>query len=245
MTDIQTTKEYYVDLLLYQYNNLPKAKATIDLLVGAILVDLLPKDIETAFDLETAIGSQLDIIGEYIGLNRVINATITRDYFTFEDEQNNAAELFGFTNYTDPLLNAEVVLNAYIDASRITSALNDSEYRILLKLKSIINRSNNSMYEISDILYGFFGTDIILYDQLDMSLFYFVKSTISKIILIAASQNILPKPMGVEISIFSLDDPSLAWGFNDYQSAALYEIGFSDYSTGYSNARFLNYNDRV
>jgi hypothetical protein len=101
------------------------------------------------------------------------------------------------------------------------------------------------MYEISDILYGFFGTDIILYDQLDMSLFYFVKSTISKIILITASQNILPKPMGVEISIFSLDDPSLAWGFNDYQSAALYEIGFSDYSTGYSNARFLNYNDRV
>lgn len=125
MTDIQTTKEYYVDLLLYQYNNLPKAKKTIELLVDAVLVDLLPKDIEAAFDLETAIGAQLDIIGEYIGLNRVINTTITRDYFTFEDEQNVADDLFGFTDYTDTLLNAEVVFNAYIDASRITSALND------------------------------------------------------------------------------------------------------------------------
>lgn len=245
MTDLQTTKDYYVDLLLYQYNNKPKAKATIDLLVDAILVDLLPKDIETAFDLETAIGAQLDIIGEYIGLNRVINNTITRDYFTFEDEQNNASDLFGFTDYTNPLLNAEVVLNAYIDASRITSALNDLEYRILLKLKSIINRSNNSMYEISTILYGFFGTDIILYDQLDMSLFYFVKSSISKIILIAYEQKILPKPMGVQLSIFSLDDPSLVWGFNDYQTESQFEIGFSDYIDGYSNAVLLNYNDRV
>jgi hypothetical protein len=245
MTELEDTKTYYVDLLLYQYINQTKARATIATLVEAALCDLLPKTIEQSFDLETAVGAQLDIIGEYIGLVRAIDTTIDRGIFTFQDDQNPAPVLYGFTDYEDPALNVEVLFKQYIDTTNVINVLNDDEYRILLKLKSITNRSNHSLYDINQIVFGLFGTDILVYDQLDMTLSYFVKSNISRIIKIAAEQKLLPKPMGVGINIFALDDPTKVWGFNDYRSDALYSVGFSSYLTGFADARVLNYNDRV
>jgi hypothetical protein len=61
---------YYQDLLIIQYNDKPNALATIDLLVSAVIADLIPIDVGNAFDLETAVGVQLDGIGEYAGVVR-------------------------------------------------------------------------------------------------------------------------------------------------------------------------------
>lgn len=70
-TDLDNMIEYYKDLLLYQYINASRARATIGLLVTQALVDDLPIEMQDSFDVDTAIGPQLDIIGEYVGLSRL------------------------------------------------------------------------------------------------------------------------------------------------------------------------------
>ena len=245
MTDVETTIEYYKDLLLYQYINQPNARLVIGLLCSQAIADLLPISINEAFDIDTAVGPQLDIIGEYIGVNRTINVTLSRDYFTFEDTVIPASTLYGFTDYTDSALNANVTFYEYVDTSKTTSALIDSEYRILLKLKSLCNVSNNSLSEINKILYDFFGTDIVVFDQLDMTMSYFVKSNISRIISIANSQNLLPKPAGVFIGVFTSIDVAKLWGLNDYSQPSYYTTGFSDYTSGFVDSKMLDYTDRI
>lgn len=61
--------EYYSNLLILQYHNKPKAKATIEAVVN-LLPDELIQEVTNGFDLETAVGKQLDILGEYIGTDR-------------------------------------------------------------------------------------------------------------------------------------------------------------------------------
>ena len=63
------TDSYYSNLLILQYHNKPKAKATIEASVS-LLPDSLIQEVTDGFDLNTAVGKQLDILGEYIGLSR-------------------------------------------------------------------------------------------------------------------------------------------------------------------------------
>lgn len=65
-------KDYYANLLIIQYRNLPNARGTIESLVGESYADGLSLDVLNGFDLETAVGEQLDILGKYIGLNRQV-----------------------------------------------------------------------------------------------------------------------------------------------------------------------------
>lgn len=63
------TDSYYSNLLILQYHNKPKAKATIESTVSLLPDDLI-MDVINGFDIETAIGKQLDVLGEYIGIDR-------------------------------------------------------------------------------------------------------------------------------------------------------------------------------
>lgn len=63
-------KEYYADLLISQYTNKERARATIKFLAGLMVMDQIPLDVENAYDIDTAVGDQLDILGKYIGAFR-------------------------------------------------------------------------------------------------------------------------------------------------------------------------------
>lgn len=74
--------EYYSNLLIFQYSNKPKAVATIKATVTPIIMDQLPLTVQDAFDLDTAIGYQLDTIAKYVGVSRSgngFNGPITLD----------------------------------------------------------------------------------------------------------------------------------------------------------------------
>jgi hypothetical protein len=244
MTDLETTIEYYKDLLLYQYINSPNARATVGLLVAQAVVDLLPMEISKAFDIETAVGPQLDILGEYIGFDRNVIDMADREYFTADDYITPITDGFGFTDYSKPSQNSNATFYSYFGNER-TSVLNDAEYRILLKLKILTNISNMSMYDISTMLYAAFGDDLVIGDTYDMTIWYFVASSISRIILIARDNGLLPKPAGVGFGdIFVLNDPAKLWGFKSYISSSGATVGFSSY-TAWADAEFLDYNDGI
>lgn len=244
-TDLETGIEYYKDLLLYQYINAPNARATVGLLVTQALVDLLPVAVDEAFDIETAVGPQLDILGEYIGFDRYVVGVIDRDYFTLDDYITSPSPFYGLTTYTDVTVNADVSMYAYVLYNEANNALEDSEYRFLLKLKIVLNASLNGLHEINDLLFSFFALNLIMIDQRDMSLSYFVLPASARIVLIAADENLLPKPMGVEITgIFQMDDISLLWGLTDYIEDSGFDVGLSTYA-GWTDADVLEYEYRI
>lgn len=63
-------RTYYADLLILQYKGKPKAYATIKLLVDLMVMNQLPLQIMNGFNLDTAVGVQLDVLGKYAGIGR-------------------------------------------------------------------------------------------------------------------------------------------------------------------------------
>lgn len=62
--------DYYANLLILQYKQKPKAYATIQALVQNVIMDQLPIAVQDAFDIDTAEGVQLDVLGKYAGVVR-------------------------------------------------------------------------------------------------------------------------------------------------------------------------------
>ena len=75
--------EYYSSLLPYQTRGLPNAVRQVQLWCDLMTGEGLPQQVVTAFDLDTAIGAQLDVIGKYVGVARNVGLPATRPYFGF------------------------------------------------------------------------------------------------------------------------------------------------------------------
>lgn len=61
---------YYADLLILQYKNKEKAYATIQAFVAPAIMDQLTTQVLNAFQVDSAQGVQLDVIGKYVGVTR-------------------------------------------------------------------------------------------------------------------------------------------------------------------------------
>jgi hypothetical protein len=62
--------EYYTALLIAQYYNKPKAIGTVDAFVRELVADNIYTQVRDGFDLDTAVGNQLDFIGKLRGTSR-------------------------------------------------------------------------------------------------------------------------------------------------------------------------------
>lgn len=79
MTDAELIV-YYKNLLILQYNQLDKASEHIEAIVKQIIIFELIEDVKNGYDIDTAVGVQLDIIGKYLGLERTTFIAIDADY---------------------------------------------------------------------------------------------------------------------------------------------------------------------
>lgn len=61
---------YYANLLILQYRGKTKARESIKTLVTMPIMDQLPLLVQDGFDLTTAAGVQLDVLGQYQGVTR-------------------------------------------------------------------------------------------------------------------------------------------------------------------------------
>lgn len=68
--------DYYADLLILQYKTQPKARATISALTDKVIADGLLLDVINGFNILTAEGKQLDVLGKYIGLSRNVKEKV-------------------------------------------------------------------------------------------------------------------------------------------------------------------------
>lgn len=75
----------YVQTLIFQYANKPKAQGLIAILADQALMNDLATQLASAFVLSQAIGPQLDILGKYIGVNRNVGVNVTPPFFSLWD----------------------------------------------------------------------------------------------------------------------------------------------------------------
>lgn len=196
--------EYYANLLIIQYHDLPKAKAMVTLFVYELVAQGIIFEVRDGFAIETAIGVQLDALAKYIGVDRFFAEQVLNNFFSFvlyDDPDEIYASEVGYCDYTD--LNKPGNFLTYDDILSSTFALTDAEFRTLLKLKILQNNSNHSTGEIVDGVWALFGDTLIPQDNYDMTMNYIVDASILPLIEVAYDKGILPKPMGVAINLIT------------------------------------------
>jgi hypothetical protein len=256
--------QYYGFLLPYQTRGLPNATRQIQLwsylMTGSDLYDQLLN----AFNIDTAVGKQLDVIGKYVGVPRNVGIVLPRAFFglwasaqpdldptlyqgtwnpvtnipalgsgtigewwvtsaagtstspiaatwtvgqvilrigssTFVQFTTDDPNGNGLTSSTNASVNANGVFYSTAYLSGQNSDLSDVQYRTVIKLQIVLNSSNGTLASIMDYLHQFFPGQIALVDNKNMTMDYYVLSTV------ALSKELLsiylPKPMGVGITV--------------------------------------------
>lgn len=112
----------------------------------------------SAFDIDEAIGVQLDALGEWIGRTRIVSQPISGVYFSFD---------------TDGLGWDQGVWQGPYDPDAGYTSLSDDTYRIVLKAKVAINSwdgTNDSLPEILDTALAGSGLKMQIVDNQDMTI---------------------------------------------------------------------------
>lgn len=244
MADVTDIVNYYVNLLIIQYHNQPKAQATIQLMAETLLASGVMFDVQNGYDVNTAVGVQLDVIGKYVGVDRNYEAPdLTGFYSTIiYDQVASPPTQLGMTNYANFVSEAGKVLQ-YTDLIGGNAKLSDDNFRILIKLAIITNNSNFSHQSIDANLFEIFGDTLRASSLGNMVMFYFTTSALSAIMLAAFQKGLLPKPMGVRIGGI-IEQTEDYFGFNSYNGGSPFITGFSTYSDyGTKSGNTLVYDD--
>lgn len=145
----------YSSLIVSQHQK-PKFTALVKLLTDAISSNTaLINSFPSLFDIDDAVGHQLDAVGKWIGLTRVLAPSIDNVYFALDDST------LGFdVGYWKDLY-----------AAGGTTVLPDSEYRSILRAKIALNRYDGDLPDaIAAIQTALPNNGVIIQDNQDMSM---------------------------------------------------------------------------
>ena len=205
MIPLTDTVAQYTNLLLAQYKSGVRARETIAILVKQALGDMLASTLADCFDLDSAVGPQLDTLGKYIGIPRTIGDPVSQPYYGLWDMTQASSALQnpnGFTDYTSEAVNAQAIWFQYQFTGAQNTALSDVAYALMLKLQVILNANDGTLASIQDYLHTFLPGLVSLVDNCDMTMTYTLSSSIP------VSPNVLkaylPKPMGVLLNFLTL-----------------------------------------
>ena len=179
----------------------------------------------TEFDIDEAVGVQLDILGKWIGRTRVVSQPISGIYFSFD---------------TDGLGFDQGVWQGPYDPDAGFTNLSDNVYRIVLKAKIAINHwngTNETLPAILDTALAGSGLTMQIVDNQDMtiSVWVFPETDISNVsleLIAAIRQGYLTvKAAGVwagDIQTPSVETPSVGNKFFGFDMDNDYIAGFDD-----------------
>ena len=205
----------YLGLITSWHSTRPRFMNTVAALIQPLVdsQDMLAK-LTADFDLDTAIGVQLDQVGQWIGRTRYVKQPITGVFFSFDLPDQRV----GFDQ--------GVWLGKYDPTDGII-ALDDETYRAVLKLQAIANQWDGTLASIADELDRVFP-GIAIQDLGDtpqglMAMDILIPSAlISSLLLNVLEQDFPIKPSGVRTNfiettlstqpIFAFDVPASPGG---------------------------------
>lgn len=149
----------YNDLITNYHAGKPKFVSHIDLSTRPLTdISNAMLGMISAFDIDNAVGVQLDILGKWIGRTRIISQPISGIYFSFDTPG------IGFD---------QGVWQGPYDPDAGFTNLSDDVYRIVLKAKIAINRwdgTNETLPDILDTALAGSGLSMQIIDNQDMTI---------------------------------------------------------------------------
>lgn len=122
--------------------------------------------------------------------------------------------------------------------------LSDADFYTLIQMAIVRNSAQSSLAAIQEFLYRFFPGLIQVFDYQDMTLSYFISSSIVSRDLLQAlvTANLLPKPMAVRITaIIYAPTVDNFFGFRTYTTPAYNVSPFNSYADYHYDYAWLSY----
>lgn len=203
----------YTGLITAEHADKPKFTAMVAAVAGAFVnVQNFLGSMPTAFDLDQAVGAQLDVLGLWIGIPRRIAVPISGVYFSWD---------------TAGVGWDQGVWKGPYDAGTSISVLDDDTYRLVLRAKIGANNWDGTISSAVPILNEIFsgsGTHVQIQDNGDMSFNVYVLGPAPSALKMALiSGGYIPvKPAGVLVNYgvgltlngsFALDGSKSLTGF--------------------------------
>ena len=201
--DFEKLVEYYVNLLIIQYHNKPKARATVRAYVYQMLqVYSMLKEIEYAYTIEGATGKQLDIVGKYFGVSRnYFNLNFRYQYFSFQ-YMGGDDEGLSFRTIKNQGTGKTLTL---IPEDTFDYRLSDEQYRQLIQLRIIALHNAKLSYkyihdQVYTLLKGKVNVKIDWQDHVMRIDYYFQDTNLESVFY--TYRDLLPAPAGVQIGVY-------------------------------------------
>lgn len=161
-----------------------------------------------AINYRTAVGTQLDIIGKWVGVSRFYNASkYWNSTFLSYPSSNDLVPTdktdtlqHGYSDYSNFDSETGNILT-YDALSSVKQSLSDDNYRIVIGLKIIKNNINHIRGEIDKAIWNYFNHRV--YTTWDThKITYNYPPELADIINVCAYKKVLPVPIGCSISYY-------------------------------------------
>lgn len=182
----------YVGLITSEHSNKPKFVALVSEMVQPLAdAAAVARDLETIFDLDTAVGQQLDYVGQWVGLTRNLKTPITGVFFSLD---------------IPPGLDQGIVWTKYTPTEGLEQ-LPDEQYRTVLRAKILNNQWDGSLsqaYAIYDALFSGSAFTPFIQDNGDRSIYIGLTGAIPDALTMAMlTQGLLDvRPAGNRIAAY-------------------------------------------
>ncbi len=126
--------------------------------------------------------------------------------------------------------------------------LNDADFLTFIKMALVRNTSGSSLATIQLLLNRFFQSQIYIFDYQNMQLGYLIDTTqiSSGLLNIFLAEKLLPKPMGVSISVVAAPVINKFFGFTSYKAPVNpLAVPFNSYSAYNSSWLWLSYQNGI
>jgi len=189
------TTDEYLSLITSAHSDKPKFEATVAVGVSPFArIQEVLKSLVAEFDIDTAVGVQLDVVGEWVGRSRRIDTPLVGVYFAWDDTVGDGWESGIWKDIYDPE-------SGLVD-------LPDDAYRLLLKSKVAANNWDGTVPQAYEVWTSAFGTDtlLLIQDNQDMSMIVGIAGQPLSIVEQALLTNgyIPLKPEGVRIQYYAV-----------------------------------------
>lgn len=181
----------YTDRITSEHNQKPKFMAVVEALTGTMVDQQnVLASMPGKFDLDNAVGDQLDTIGIWVGISRNVSIPLTNVYFSLD------TEWLGFDqgSWKGPF-----------DPDTGLTRLDDATYRLVIRAKIGANHWDGTLGASKAILDSIFGggTFVFIQDNQDMSMTIGIAGVIPSAVFLSLLKNgLIPlKPEGVRINL--------------------------------------------